>query len=64
MPVDREMSKKTWEKIDNLLHDITRRAAQIQDNEIYRDADMAIALLRNLATEIHMEDEKAARNSN
>jgi hypothetical protein len=59
MTVNREMSKKTWERIDNLLHEIMRRAAKIKDDEIYGKADLCTALLRNLGTEIVMEDEKA-----
>lgn len=61
MPVNRDMSKKTWDKIDELLHNVTRRAAKIKDKEIYQDADMAIALLRNLSGEIQMEDQQAER---
>lgn len=58
MAIDR---KKTWERIDALLHEIMDRAAKIKDDEIYRKADLGTALLRNLATEIHMEDEKATQ---
>ena len=61
MPVNRDMSKKTWDRIDELLHNVTRQAAKIKANEIYRDADMAIALLRNLSGEIQMEDQQAER---
>jgi hypothetical protein len=63
MPANREMSKKTWEEIDNLLHKIMDRAAKIKDREIYGAADMATALLRNLSTETRMEDKAAARNA-
>jgi hypothetical protein len=60
---DRSMSGKTWNEIDKLLHNITRRAAAIKDDAIYRDADMCIALIRNLTMEIQMEDEKAEQGS-
>ena len=64
MAVDRQMSKRTWEKIDGLLRNIALRAAKIKDNDTYREADMAVALLRNLSMEIKMEDEKANRELN
>lgn len=58
MAANREMSKKTWEEIDNLLHKIMDLAAKIPDREIYNAADMAATLLRNLSAEIHAEDVK------
>ncbi|MGA2468524.1 MAG: hypothetical protein ABSH06_29805 [Thermodesulfobacteriota bacterium] len=60
MAANPEMSKKTWERIDELLHEIMHRARKIRDDEIYRKADQCTALLRNLSMEILMEDEKAA----
>jgi hypothetical protein len=63
MAANREMSKKTWEEIDNLLHKIMDRAAKIEDREIYGAADIATALLRNLSTDTYMEDKAAARNA-
>jgi hypothetical protein len=56
MAANREMSKKTWEDIDNLLHKIMDLAAKIPDREIYSAADMASGLLRNLSTETYLED--------
>ena len=64
MMPSRETSKQTWEKIDNLLHKIMRRAVAIKEDEIYADADMCTALMRNLAVETYMEDEKTDRGSN
>ena len=58
MAANREMSKKTWEEIDNLLHKIMDLAAKIPDREIYNAADMAATLMRNLSAEIHAEDVK------
>jgi len=59
MDIDRQISHKTWEKIDAILWKITRRAEAAKDQETVLDADAAIALLRNLKMEIHMEDEKS-----
>ena len=56
MAANREMSQKTWEEIDSLLHKIMDLAAKIPDREIYSAADMATALLRNLSTEAYLED--------
>jgi hypothetical protein len=56
MAANREMSKKTWGDIDNLLHKIMDLAAKIPDREIYSAADMATALLRNFSTETYLED--------
>jgi hypothetical protein len=56
MTVQRTESSKTWAAIDKLLNQIERRAAQIRDDSISRDAHRAIVLLHNLATEIHHED--------
>lgn len=56
MGVNREMSGKTMKQIDELLHKITWRAAEIKENEIHGYADLAIARLENLAMEIAMED--------
>jgi hypothetical protein len=56
MPSGNEMSKGTWREIDKLLHEIMRRAASTSDNEIYRKADRCTALLRNLSTEIEIEN--------
>jgi hypothetical protein len=50
------MSQRTWEMIDDRLHQITREAAKIGNPSIYSDADNCIALIRNLAGEIRMED--------
>ena len=58
MAANREMSKKTWEDIDNLLHKIMDLSAKIPDREIYNAADMAATLMRNLSAEIHAEDVK------
>jgi hypothetical protein len=63
MAANREMSNKTWEEIDNLLHKIMDRAAKIEDREIYGAADIATALLRNFSTEAYMEDKAATRNA-
>jgi hypothetical protein len=57
--INREMSAKTWNAIDRRVAKIALRAAQNDDQDTYRDADMISALLRNLANEICMEDEKA-----
>ena len=59
MTVDRIMSNKTWERIDNLLWNIHRRAERARDLDTLKESDRAIALLRNLSMEVQMEDEKA-----
>lgn len=56
MTVQRNASAKTWAAIDRLLNRIERRAAQINDNAISRDAHRAINLLHNFAAEIRTED--------
>lgn len=56
MTVQRNASTKTWAAIDKLLNHIERRAAQIKDDSISRDAHRAIALLHNLAAEVRAED--------
>jgi hypothetical protein len=58
MADNRQMSHKTWERIDAILWKIMHRAEAARDHETVRDADAAIALLRNLCMERHMEDEK------
>ena len=58
MADNRQMSHKTWERIDAILWKIMHRAEAARDHETVRDADAAIALLRNLSMERHMEDEK------
>lgn len=58
------MSTETWKRIDDLLHRIADRAVAIKADDIYKQADMANALLRNLSREIQMEDEKAGHTSN
>ena len=60
MTIDRTMSKKTWEKIDELLWKIHRRAERASDLDTLKESDQANALLRNLAGEILMEDERRA----
>lgn len=57
MTVQRKGSSKTWAAIDRLLNKIERRAAQIKDESISHDAHRAIALLHDLAAEIHVEDQ-------
>ncbi len=64
MPIKHDMSNKTWKEIDQLLHKIADRAAQIHDNEIIGDADMATALLRNIALELDIEDEESVPEGN
>jgi hypothetical protein len=56
--MEREMSKETWNKLDHLIANIRQRAARSKDNKTYDEADLASALLRNLAAEIQMEDDR------
>ncbi len=58
--MERKMSAETWNQINRRVARIAMRAAQKGDNETYADADMVNALLRNLANEIKMEDDRAA----
>jgi len=60
MKTNREMSTKTWNRIDEAARRIWLRAGTAKDDDTVRDADLIIALLRNLSTEIQMEDDKAA----
>ncbi len=59
MATNRDRSKKTLEEIDAALWKIYHRAVAAKDNETLQDSDHAMVLLRNLANEIRMEDEKA-----
>jgi hypothetical protein len=58
MKINRDVSTKTWNKIDEVARRIWLRAGAAKDVETVKDADLIIALLRNLATEIQMEDDK------
>jgi len=57
MAIKRDMSKRTWTKLDDLVAKIRQRASQKKDDETYKDADEASLLLRNLASEIQIEDD-------
>ncbi|HZU22997.1 MAG TPA: hypothetical protein VE998_09215 [Terriglobales bacterium] len=57
MSVRRKTSSHTWARLDKLLNQIERRAAQIKDDTISHDAHLSITLLHNLAAEIHGEDQ-------
>lgn len=59
--MERQMSTRTWNRIDHLVADIRMQAAVNHDDETYRKADLVSALLRNLGTEICIEDELARR---
>lgn len=56
MVIKRDMSTKTFQKLENLIATIRQRAVQSGDGATYKDADEAIVLLRNLGSEIAMED--------
>lgn len=56
MDSEHEMSTRTWQEIDDLLHKITTRANELRDRQIFNWADLAIAKLRNLAFELYIEE--------
>jgi hypothetical protein len=57
--INRDVSKVTWERIEDLLNRIAHQAVAIKADDIYKQADPAQALLRVLAGEIEMEDRAA-----
>jgi uncharacterized protein with HEPN domain len=59
MAINRNVSKVTWERIEDLLNRIAHQAVAIKADDIYKHADTALALLRVLAGEIEMEDRAA-----
>jgi len=62
MAINRDVSKVTWKQIEDLLKRIAHQAVAIKADDIYKQADTALALLRVLAGEIEMEDRAAALN--
>jgi hypothetical protein len=60
MRIDRKISTKTWNRIDEVARRIWLRAGEANDADTVRDADLIIGLLRSLASEIQMEDDNAA----
>jgi hypothetical protein len=63
MTKDRSMSKATWEQLDAVIFKIRDKAASVKDHDLYGLADQANALIRQLATEILLEDQKAHSQS-
>lgn len=62
MTIKRDLSTKTWNKLDCLIAKIRQTAANIGDQNTYADADRASLLLRNLANEICIEDSRGNPN--
>jgi hypothetical protein len=63
MTVKRAKSRKTFEKLKDVIHDIGIRSAKIKDAKINSDAGKAATLLEQLANEIQMEDKDADPNT-
>ena len=63
MEIDRPMSSKTWQEIDNLAWRIEERALKASDWQTAKDADRINALLRNLAIETSLENGKFGRST-
>jgi len=52
------MSKRTFEELLRIIVEIRRRAALSKDDDTYRDADRAHALLQKLVHEMWIEDQE------
>ena len=63
MKINRDMSNKTWKQIDDAAWRIYRRAVLAKDSDNKKDADLIIALLRNVVSEIRVEDDKGSPNA-
>jgi hypothetical protein len=46
MAINRDLSKVTWKRIEDLLNRIAHRAVAIKADDIYKQADTALGLLR------------------
>lgn len=57
--IDRTMSNETWKQLDKIVSKIRDKAKAGRDDELYGYADTANALLRNLANELCIEDDRA-----
>lgn len=55
--INRTMSRQTWKELDDVIFKIRDKAAADKNDEVYGYADHANALMRQLATELWLEDE-------
>jgi hypothetical protein len=56
---NREMSKETWAKINEIILKIKNRARKNGDIETIKDAERVDALMQSLGIEIWLEDSKS-----
>ena len=55
MEQEGKLSEPTWERLATIIASIRRRAALTRDDDTYREADLASALLERLAMDLWIE---------